>query len=152
MRQHEWICRVEWRCLEWRFLEWICRPKRAPSKRRQLKTYLATAKVKIGKSKDVSYLCQNNHDLDKCQEYMKKPEEERSKFLFQKKLCYWCYMPKSTDQNSRSSKQRRVSDTCGEKHKADLHGYKGSKKKKDANGCNWQKSDSTLACAKTKLK
>ena len=45
--------------------------KEAPSKRRQLKTYLATAKEKSGKSKDVCYLCQNNHDLDKCQEYMK---------------------------------------------------------------------------------
>ena len=45
--------------------------KEAPSKRWQLKTYLATAKEKSGKSKDVCYLCQNNHDLDKCQEYMK---------------------------------------------------------------------------------
>ena len=61
-------------------------------------------------------------------------------------------MPISTDHNSQSSKQRRVSDTCGEKHKAGLHGYKGNTKKKDANCCNWQKSDSTLACAKTKLK
>ena len=36
--------------------------KEAPSKRWQLKTYLATAKEKSGKSKDVCYLCQNNHD------------------------------------------------------------------------------------------
>ena len=49
--------------------------KEAPSKRQQLKTYLATAKEKSGKSKEVCYLCQNNHDLDKCQEYMKKPLE-----------------------------------------------------------------------------
>ena len=45
--------------------------KEALSKRWQLKTCLATAKEKSGKSKDVCYLCQNNHDLDKCQEYMK---------------------------------------------------------------------------------
>ena len=45
--------------------------KEAPSKRQQLKTYLATAKEKSRKSKDVCYLRQNNHDLDKCQEYMK---------------------------------------------------------------------------------
>ena len=56
--------------------------KEAPSKRRQLKKYLATSKEKSGKSKDVYCLCQNNHDLDKCQEYMKTSLEERSKFLF----------------------------------------------------------------------
>ena len=126
--------------------------KEAPSKQWQLKTYLATAKENSGKSKEVCYLCQNNHDLDECQEYMKKSLEERSKFLFQKKLFYGCYMPISTDHNSWSCKQRRVCDTCGEKHPTGLHGYKGSKKKKDADGGNSQKSDSTLAYATTKLK
>ena len=38
--------------------------KEAPSKRRQLKTYLVTGKEKSGKSKEVCYLCQSNHDLD----------------------------------------------------------------------------------------
>ena len=61
-------------------------------------------------------------------------------------------MPISTDHNSRSCKQRRVCDTCGEKHPTGLHGYKGSKKNKDADGGNSQKSDSTLACATTNLK
>ena len=61
-------------------------------------------------------------------------------------------MPISTDHNSWSCKQRRVCDTCGEKHPTGLHGYKGSKKNKDADGGNSQKSDSTLACATTKLK
>ena len=39
-------------------------------------------------------------------------------------------MPESTDYNLRSCKQRRVCDTCGEKHPTGLHGYKDSKKKK----------------------
>ena len=86
--------------------------KEAPSKRRQLKSYLTAAKDKSGKSKGVCYLCHNDHDLDKCQEYMKKSVEERSKFLFQKNLCYACYMPISTDHNSRGCKQRRMYDTC----------------------------------------
>ena len=126
--------------------------KEAPSKRQQLKPYLTTVKEKSGKSKDVCYLCQNYHDLDKCQEYMKKPVEERSKFLFQKKLCYGCYMPISTDHNSRSCKDRRVCDTCGEKHSAGLHGYKSCKKNKNAVGGTSQKSDSTLACPATMMK
>ena len=55
---------------------------------------------------------------------MKKFVKERSK------LCYGCYITISTDHNSQSCKQKRVSDTCGEKHPTGLHGYKGSKKKK----------------------
>ena len=73
--------------------------KEAPSKRWQLKTYLATVKEKSGKSKDACYPCQNNHDLDKCQEYMKKSVEERSIFLFQKKLCCGCYIYANIDRS-----------------------------------------------------
>ena len=61
-------------------------------------------------------------------------------------------MPISTDHNSRRCKQKRVCDTCGEKHPTGLHGYKGGKKNKDADGGNSQKSYSNLACATTKLK
>ena len=43
-------------------------------------------------------------------------------------------------------------DTCGEKHPTGLHGYKGSKRNKDVDGGNSQKSDSTLGCETTKLK
>ena len=43
-------------------------------------------------------------------------------------------------------------NTCGERHPSGLHGYKGSEKNKDEDGGNSQKSDSTLACAATKLK
>ena len=65
--------------------------KEASSKRRQLKTYLVTAKEKNGESKDVCYLCHNNHDLHRCQEYMKKSMEEKIKFLFRKKLLWMLY-------------------------------------------------------------
>ena len=61
-------------------------------------------------------------------------------------------MPISTDHNSQTCKEGRVCDTEGEKHPTGLHGYKGSKKNKDADRSNSQKSDSTLAYATTKLK
>ena len=44
----------------------------------------------------------------------------------------------STDRNSRSYKQRRVCDTCGEKHPTGLHCYKVSRKNKVALGDNSQ--------------
>ena len=77
--------------------------KEAPSKRRHLKTYLNRAKEKSGKSKDVCYCSQNNHDLGKCQEYMKKFVEERSEFVFQKKLFYGCYMLIFTELQTKES-------------------------------------------------
>ena len=122
--------------------------KEAPSKRRLCKTYLTTAKGKIGKSKHVCYLCQNNHDLDKYQEYMKKSVKERSKFLFQRKLCYGCYMPISTDHNSRSCKQRKMCDTRELVYMV----IKVVRKTKMQMVAKSQKSNSILACATTKLK
>ena len=38
-------------------------------------------------------LCCHKHDLDNCEEHIKKSIEERSKFLARKKLCYGCYKP-----------------------------------------------------------
>ena len=119
--------------------------KEVPSKLRQLKTYLAKAKEKSAKSKEVCYLCKNNNDLDKCQESMKRSVEENRKFLFQNKFCYGCYMSISTDHNSRSCKQMRVYGTFREKHPTRLQASKGSKKNNDA-------ADGTLACATIKLK
>ena len=82
---------------------------------------------------------------------MKKSVKEINQFLFQTKLCYRCYMSISTDYNSRSCKQRRVCDST-EKHPTGLHGYKVSKKNKDADAGNSQRSDGFLACATAKMK
>ena len=44
-------------------------------------------------AQDKCILCSHKHDLDKCEEYMKKSIEERRKLLAWKKLCYGCYKP-----------------------------------------------------------
>ena len=94
---------------------------------------------------------QKSHDLDGCPDYKKKYVEERSKFLFQKKLCYVCYTPISFEHNARIYKQRRVCDICRERHPTGLHGYKASKKNRTGDGNDSGKNNGSLACAATKM-
>ena len=68
-----------------------------------------------------SHLCRNDHDLDTCDEFLKKSVEERSKFLYKEKLCYGCYMPISTNHSARTCNQRRTCGICNEKHPTGLH-------------------------------
>ena len=104
--------------------------KEARNQRKQLKTYLTAAEEKTEEIVNICQLCHKRHDLDSCPEYKKKSVEERSKFLFQKKLYYGCYTPISSEHNAQICKQRRVCEICSERHPTGLHGYKASKKKK----------------------
>ena len=79
--------------------------KEAPNRRKLLKTYLTAAEEKTEEIVNVCQLCQKSHDLDDCSVYKMKSVEERSKFLFQKKLCYGCYTPISSEHKARICKQ-----------------------------------------------
>ena len=59
------------------------------------------------------------HDLDNCEEYMKKSLEEKRKFL----APYGCYKPISTAHNARPCNDRRICQICKNKHPTALHGY-----------------------------
>ena len=79
--------------------------KEAPNRRKLLKTYLTAAEEKTEEIVNVCQLCQKSHDLDDCPVYKMKSVEERSKFLFQKKLRYGCYTPISSEHKARICKQ-----------------------------------------------
>ena len=57
-------------------------------------------------AQDKCIYCCHKHDLDNCEEYMRKSIEERSKFLAQKKLCYGCYRLISMLHNARTCSDR----------------------------------------------
>ena len=82
---------------------------------------------------------------------MKKPIEDRSKFLAKNKLCYGCYVPISSDYNAKSCKRRRVCAICKEKHATGLHGYKHPRKGKLEDNSTNSNENSTIS-AKTKMK
>ena len=96
-------------------------------------------------------MCQKSHGLDACADYKKKSAEERSKFLFQKKLCYGYYTPISSEHNAQICKQRRICDICRERHPTRLHGYKTSKKNRTGDENDSEKNNGSLACATTKM-
>ena len=126
--------------------------KEAPNRRKQLKTYLTTAEEMTVKIVNVCQLCQKSYFLDRCPEYKKKSVEERNKFLFQKKLCYGCYTPISSEHNAQICKQRQVCNICSERHPTGLHGYKASKKNRTGDGNDSGKNNGSLTIATTKMK
>ena len=73
--------------------------KKAPNQRKQLKTCLTAVEERTEELANGCQLCWKKHNLDSCPEY-KKSVEERSKFLFQKKLCYESYTPISSEHNA----------------------------------------------------
>ena len=121
--------------------------KEAPNRRKLLKTYLTAAEEKTEEIVNICQLCQKSHDLDGCLDYKKESVEERSKFLFQKKL----YTPKSSEHNVRICKKRRVCYICRERHSTGLYGYKASKKNRTGYGSDSGKNNGFLACATTKM-
>ena len=62
--------------------------------------------------------CKKEHDLDDCDEYLKKSIGERRKFLAEKQLCYSCYMP---GHRSRGCSQKRTCKTFSRRHPTGLH-------------------------------
>ena len=124
--------------------------REVPVKRKQLKTYVITSNENTSRLLNSCPLCQRDHDLGKCQNFMEKSVEDRSKFPAKNKLCYGCYTPISSDHNARSCKQRSVCTICKEKHTTGLHGYKHPMKRKlEENSTN--SNENSMTCATTKM-
>ena len=94
--------------------------------------------------------CQQDHDLDKCEDYIRKLIEERSKILEKSKLCYGCYVQVSTDHRVRSCKHGRISTICKERYPTGLHVCKRPSEKKPGDD-NANNNRSTLTCVTTKM-
>ena len=68
-------------------------------------------------------VCEEKHDLDKCEQFNNMSVDERSKMLRGKRLCYGCYLPVSAEHTAKTCKKRRVCKICTMKHPTGLHGY-----------------------------
>ena len=67
--------------------------------------------------------CNEDHPLDSCKTFMKKTLKERTKLLANKKLCYGCYQPMTSNHNAKNCKQRLLCRICKEYHPTGMHGY-----------------------------
>ena len=66
-------------------------------------------------------LCDGKHDLDECKSFKEIILQERSRFLFEQKLCYGCFSPIYASRNARNYKKRKESKVCTKRHPTSLH-------------------------------
>eukprot|EP00794_Sanderia_malayensis_P019358 gene19358-21278_t len=92
--------------------------------------YSSTETDRVYEPKSSCPSCEGLHDLDKCPDYLKLDVKERSKFLYENKLCYACYKPTSPTHVSKSCRQQRTCNICTESHPTGLHGFKFTKRSK----------------------
>ena len=86
--------------------------REVPVKQKQHKTYVITTNENTSKSLNSFLLCHWDHYFDKCEDFMEKAIEDKSKFLAKCKLDYECYVLIPSDDNARRCKPRRVCTTC----------------------------------------
>ena len=81
---------------------------------------------------------------------MEKTLNERTKLLANKKLCYGCYQPMTSNHNAKTCKQRLLYRICKDYHPTRMHGYvkKGSEEYTEYK----DGTKDTLKCASVKGK
>ena len=79
-------------------------------------------------AQDKCILCSHKHDLDKCEEYMEKSREERSKHVMVVINQFQCHA-----HNAGTSSDKRICQICKKKHSTGLHGYTPNQKAGDDN-------------------
>ena len=68
-------------------------------------------------------VCGERHDIEDCKYYLQQTLEERSKLVFQKKLCYGCLEPMTMEHNAKDCKHRLTCKICRISHPAGLYRY-----------------------------
>ena len=70
-------------------------------------------------------LCKRPHNLNDCEQFLKKTLTERREFVVEKKLCFGCF----SDQHiAKNCKERQTCKTCKRPHPTSLHDYDWVKK------------------------
>ncbi|XP_057294388.1 uncharacterized protein LOC130622946 [Hydractinia symbiolongicarpus] len=75
-----------------------------------------------GVTRDCLY-CSNKHKLEDCRKIMKIDVEERNKFVWEKKLCFACLEPITSNHQARNCENKLSCKTCKKRHPTILHGF-----------------------------
>ena len=76
----------------------------------------------------VCSLCKKPHNLNECEQFLKKSLSDRRDFVVEKKLCFGCF----SDQHiAKHCKERQTCKTCNKQHPTSLHNPDGIKKSND---------------------
>lgn len=74
--------------------------------------------TKMGKEVTTCSLCKKTHDLNDCEQFLKKPLSDRRDFVKENKLCYGCF---SKQHIARNCKERQSCKICNKNHPTSLH-------------------------------
>ena len=76
----------------------------------------------------VCSLCKKPHNLNQCEQFLKKSLSDRRDFVVEKKLCFGCF----SDQHiAKHCKERQTCKACNKQHPTSLHNPDGIKKSND---------------------
>ena len=74
-------------------------------------------------------ICEDQHDIEECTTILAQAAEDRSKTIYNKRLCYGCLEEISKEHNAKSCSNRRQCKVCNGRHPTILNGTKIKKKK-----------------------
>ena len=80
-----------------------------------------------GGAATVCPLCKRTHDLNDCEQFLKKPLSDRRDFVKENKLCYGCF---SNQHIAKNCKGRQTCKTCNKKHPTSMHDENWARKAK----------------------
>ena len=76
----------------------------------------------------VCSLCKKPHNLNECEQFLKKSLSDRRDFVVEKKLCFGCFSDRHI---AKHCKERQTCKTCNKQHPTSLHNPDGIKKSND---------------------
>ena len=80
------------------------------------------------------FLCQKEHNLEKCKDYLDKDIEGRRQAVMDLKLCFKCLQPTSGKHYSRICPDRMECDVCGKFHPTTFHDFNKDVKDSSSEG------------------
>ena len=99
--------------------------RRRPRSRGKGKSLATGLKEEDRKEQSTSCsLCKRPHNLNDCEQFLKKTLTERREFVAEKKLCFGCFSDQHIVKNC---KERQTCKTCKRQHPTSLHDYDWAK-------------------------
>ena len=66
--------------------------------------------------------CAEEHDIDTCAKFLQLTIKEKKAYLYQQKICFYCYGPFSADKHGLNKcEEKRTCKTCNQAHPTALH-------------------------------
>ena len=100
--------------------EYVMHPQKKLNKHKKIGNFATHSTKEVF---TICLLCEGKHNLDDHKSFKENDLQERSRFLFEQKLCYGCLSPTSSSHNTRNSKISKEWKVWKKMHPTSLHGF-----------------------------